>query len=250
MSVERLKQLHQKSEPFIIGNVWDAHSAQIAEKVGFEALGSSSHAIANMLGYEDGENITLDELVFVVERIVRAVNVPVSVDLESGYADDPEEVALAVKRLADIGVVGINLEDGKVEAGTRKLGDPDLLAAKIKAIKSRVNIFVNARTDTYTTKQADARDESIERGKQYAAAGADGLFVPLVEEESDIRAIVESTPLPLNVFVTPGLPSLDTLGTLGVKRISYGAKVYEKVVGTTEQIFADLLDKKAFDRIF
>lgn len=250
MSVEKFKQLHQNASPLIIGNVWDAHSAQIAKKAGFKALGSSSHAIANALGYEDGENISVDEIVFIVERIVKAVDIPVSVDFEAGYSSNPENVAEAVKRLADIGVVGINLEDGVVEEGKRKLEDASVLVAKIKAIKAKTDIFINARADTYTTKHEDAVNESVKRAKLYAEAGADGLFVPLIEKEEDIKAVVEATDLALNVFATPDLPKLDKLQELGVKRVSYGAKVYEKVVAETESIFTDISENKVFDKIF
>src|SRR5690606_5291210 len=114
MSYTKFKQLHQEKSILVLGNVWDAQSAKIAQDAGFKALGSSSHAIANILGYEDGEQISVDKILFMVEHIVKAVDIPVSVDFEAGYSDNPEKVAQHVKQLADLGVVGINLEDGKV----------------------------------------------------------------------------------------------------------------------------------------
>ena len=203
MSYTNFKSLHHREDILILGNVWDAHTAKIAEKAGFKALGSSSHAIANSLGYEDGENISVDELIFIVERIVKSVNIPVSVDFESGYSNDLQQVAKNVKRLIDIGVVGINLEDGQVQDGKRVLGPSDLLAEKIKAIKALDNnIYINARADTYTTKHPEALEESIRRAKLYSDAGADGIFVPLIENKEDIQHFTSQVQLPLNVFLS------------------------------------------------
>ena len=249
-SIEQFKNLHQQSTPFIVGNVWDAHSAQLAEKAGFQGLGTSSHAIANALGYADGQKISVDEILFMVDRIVKAVKIPVSVDFEAGYSSDPEEVAAYVKQLVDVGVVGINLEDGVVKDGERRMEDPKILAHKIKAIKAVTSVFINARADTYTTEHSDALNESIRRANQYAEAGADGIFIPLIEKEDDIKAVLTAISLPLNVFATPKLPNYDSLGALGVKRISYGAKWYEQLVEKTEAFFKTVHDSKKFDAMF
>lgn len=242
MMYTSFKKLHQQPKLLILGNIWDAQSAKIAQNAGFKALGSSSHAIANAMGYADGEKITVDELLFVVERIVKAVDIPVSVDFESGYSDNPVEVAKNVKRLVDLGVVGINLEDGQVTDGKRILGDADLHRQKIEAIKAETkDIFINARTDTYTTKHKSALEESITRIKLYTKAGADGSFVPLIETEENIQAFLHATSLPLNVFLTPNIPSLDKLNELGVKRLSHGAKLYEWLIGQNTKVFQDFI---------
>jgi len=240
MSITSFKSLHHGTNPLIIGNVWDAHSAQLAEKSGFEALGTSSHAIANLLGYADGEQIPFDELFFMVQHIAKAVKIPVSVDLEAGYSDDPATVAKHVKRLADIGIVGINLEDGKVSQGKRHLGSAELLCEKIKAIKQISDLYVNARTDTYVTKHEDPLGEAIKRSNLYKKAGADGIFVPLIENASDIRVFVSEIYLPLNVFLTPKLPAFAELEQLGVKRISHGAKLYEWLYKEAEGALEEL----------
>lgn len=243
MTYTNFKKLHHESELLILGNVWDAQSAKIADEAGFKALGSSSHAIANAMGYEDGEQITVDEILFVVERIVKAVNIPVSVDFESGYSDNPDEVAKNVKRLVDIGVVGINLEDGQVKDGKRILGDAELHKQKIEAIKSLTkDIFINARTDTYTTKHATAFEESIKRINSYTEAGADGSFVPLIESVDDIETFLKQTSIPLNVFLTDNLPSIERLNELGVKRLSHGAKIYEWLIKQNTKIFQEFIN--------
>lgn len=231
------KSLHQQEKPLLLGNVWDAHSAKLAEKAGFKALGSSSHAIAFAMGYEDGEKIRFEELFFVIKRIAEAVEIPLSVDFEAGYSDDPAQVLEYVKKLEEIGVVGINLEDGQVVDGKRQLVDAEDLVEKIKDIRSKSDIFINARVDTYTTKHPDALKESIRRANLYAEAGAEGVFVPLIETESDLKSFVSEVKIPLNVFTTPNLPEYEKLTQLGVKRISHGAKQYDFLMKKSEEIF-------------
>ena len=166
MYYTKFSKLHHQNDLLLLGNVWDAQSAKIAASAGFKALGSSSHAIANSLGYADGEQMPVDELLFIVERIVKSVKIPVSVDFESGYSDDPDQVAKYVKQLVELGVAGINLEDGKVVKSTRTLGKATLLSDKIAAIKALTkNIFINARTDTYTTKHETALEETLKRAQ-------------------------------------------------------------------------------------
>lgn len=243
---QQFKTLHTQDTPLLLGNVWDAHSAKLAEKAGFKALGTSSHAIANSMGYEDGEEISFEELFFVIQRIVKAVKIPVSVDFEAGYADNPEQVAENVKKLTDIGVVGINLEDGIVKEGKRILDDADNLAAKIKAIKSKTEIFINARADTYTTEHPEALEESIRRALIYAEAGADGIFIPLMKSEAEIHVFTKKVELPLNVFVNAKLADYNQLGEWGVKRISHGAKQYELLIKKSEEIFKEFLESKNY----
>lgn len=246
---EAFKQLHQLPVPLLLGNVWSAQSARIAEKTGYEALGSSSHAIANMLGYEDGEEISFEELFFIVRSIRNAVKIPLSVDFEAGYSEDPDEVARMVREMAEAGVSGINLEDSLVTGGERRLGDASLLAEKIKAVKGKCAIFINARTDTYTTNHEQALEESVRRAGIYASAGADGIFVPLIESGSDIQEFVAQVSLPLNVFITPGLPAYDQLAAWGVKRVSHGAKQYEYLMKRSEEIFTEYRKTKRYASI-
>lgn len=242
MSYTKFSKLHHQNDLLLLGNVWDAQSAKIAESAGFKALGSSSHAIANSLGYADGEQMPVDELLFIVERIVKSVKIPVSVDFESGYSDDPDQVAKYVKQLVELGVAGINLEDGKVVKSTRTLGKATLLSDKIAAIKALTkNIFINARTDTYTTKHETALEETLKRAQIYDQAGADGFFVPLAETKVDIEKIVNSTRLPLNLFLTDKLPKAAVLTEIGVKRLSHGAKIYEYIVAENTKLFHDFL---------
>lgn len=238
--LQHFSHLHQADTPLLLANVWDAHSAKLAQEAGLQAVGTSSHAIAFSQGYADGEEIPLERLLPVIERVVAVCTIPVSVDFESGYSDDPQVVAQSVKQLFDLGVVGINLEDGKVVDGKRVLSASGLLAEKIKAIKSVCPIFINARIDTFTTQHPDALKESISRAHIYGKAGADGIFVPLIEDRDDIKQFTSAIPLPLNVFATRNLPDYEVLQHLGVKRISHGAKQYEKLMSKASDLFKAL----------
>ncbi|MGE4347054.1 MAG: isocitrate lyase/phosphoenolpyruvate mutase family protein [Flavobacteriaceae bacterium] len=240
------KTLHQSEIPLLLANIWDVHTAKLAQQAGYKALGTSSHAMANSLGFEDGENISFEQLYFMIKHIMNVAKIPVSVDFEAGYSDDPEQVAKYIKQLTDIGIAGINLEDGKVKDGKRILGDYNLLVEKIKAIKAATTIFINARIDTYTTQHPDSLNESISRASTYKVAGADGVFVPLIEKDTDILTFTSRVDLPLNVFATPNLPNYEVLKKLGVKRISHGAKQYELLMSKSEEIFSEFIKTKDY----
>ena len=249
MSIENFKKLHFVNKPLLLANVWDVISAKAAEKAGFLAIGTSSHAIANMLGYEDGQNIPFDEMLFVIERIKKSVNIEVSADIESGFTEDLATLNQYIEKLVDVGIVGINLEDGNTDEEKRKLADSSILSNKIKSVKDYLkskgkDIFINARIDTYTTKVNHPLDETLKRAKLYKEAGADGIFVPLIEDKNEIETVINEIGLPLNIFVTPNLNSYRLISQLGVHRISSGNKVFAKVTDFTNDFFKDLNESK------
>lgn len=247
MSISKtFKLMHHTGTPILLGNVWDARTTQLAQQAGFSAVGTSSHAIAIALGYKDGEEISVDTLLFMIKHIMKVATVPVSVDFEAGYSNHPPEVWDNVQKLVDLGVAGINLEDGHVQDGKRVLGDAELMAKKIRAIRGSSDIFINARVDTFTTKHPDALNESIRRALIYRESGADGIFVPLIEKEEDIKEFVSKVDLPLNVFTTPNLPSYDALAQLGVKRISHGGKQYDQLMKKSEATYTDFQKTKDY----
>lgn len=254
MSLQSFRELHNQNYPLVIANVWDAISAKSAEEAGFLAIGTSSHAIANMLSYEDGQNISFYEMLYIIERIIKSTPLLVSADIESGFTDDLNILNDYVEKLVDVGVVGINLEDGNTDDEKRKLSDDNILEKKIKSIKEYLksknkDIFINARINTYTTKVNAVLNETVKRGKLYKEAGADGIFVPLIEEKSDIEKVINEVGLPLNIFVTPKLSSYKTISELGVHRISSGNKVHHKVTEFTNNFFKELLETKDFTKL-
>lgn len=133
-----------------------------------------------------------------------------------------------------------------VKDGQRVLTDMQQTVQKIKAIKSETNLFINARTDTFTTKHPQALEESVVRGLAYQQAGADGVFVPLIESENDIKKFTQQVSIPLNVFTTKQLPDYDALGNLGVKRISHGAKQYDLLMKKSEELFQEFYNSKKY----
>nr|WP_262706578.1 isocitrate lyase/phosphoenolpyruvate mutase family protein [Chryseobacterium carnipullorum] len=120
-AIQRFRALHEQDDPLLIGNVWDAQSARVYEKLGYQAVATSSSAVAFTLGYEDGENMSFDEYFYIIERILKSISIPLSVDLEGGYGQTAEEIVLNISRLANAGVVGINIEDSVIIDGTRRL---------------------------------------------------------------------------------------------------------------------------------
>lgn len=251
---EEFEKLHYANSPLLIGNVWDAISVKACEKAGYEVVNVSSHPVADMLGYKDGQNMSFDEIFFISKRIKASTPLHVSVDIEAGYTNNNDILNHYVERLVDIGVCGINLEDGITNGEERKLGDVSILEKKIQSIKTYLNsknknIFINARIDTYTTKHPEAFNESLNRAQIYEAAGADGVFIPLIEDDHEIRTILDTVDIALNVFLTPKLNNYDHIASLGVHRISSGNKVQAKVNELTEDLFKDLFQHKNFNRI-
>ncbi|WP_330960729.1 isocitrate lyase/PEP mutase family protein [Photobacterium sp. 53610] len=224
--MQEFKQLHQRTTPFIIGNVWDAASACCAQQAGYQALGTSSAAIASLLGYEDGEHIPFAELVFMVRRIAAVSKLPLSVDIEAGFSRNPEVIAHHIQQLAALGVVGINLEDSRVDAD-RTLVPAEEFAAIVSAVKAilqqhQTEVFLNVRCDAFLLGSVHACAETVKRAQIYQRAGADGLFVPCLTQADDIKAVVAASTLPVNVMAMPDLPCFEVLAGLGVKRISSG----------------------------
>ena len=210
-----------------LGNVWDVPSARALERAGYAALGTSSAAVAAQFGYADGERMPFTLLCEVTRAICTAVSVPVSVDAEGGYARDPDAVAANVLRLVRHGAAGVNLEDSRVCEGGRAQGSPAAFAEMLRAVRGALDgagltCFVNARSDAYLLGADDALAQTLARGRAYAEAGADGLFVPGLTAEVDIARVVAEVALPLNVLALPGLPPPRRLEALGVARLSTG----------------------------
>ncbi|MDI1476341.1 isocitrate lyase/phosphoenolpyruvate mutase family protein [Polyangium sp. y55x31] len=244
---ERFRALHAEGHLLVLTNVWDAASARVVEAAGAEAIATSSAALAWAHGYADGEHLPLDVLVTAVREIAAVVSIPITVDFERGYADEPSAVVEAVARVADAGAVGVNLED--------RSGPPDVLAHKIRACKREArlaDVFINARIDVFIHGAApeSALGEALARGRAYADAGADGLFVPKVTAPAAIEALVRSTPLPLNVMAVPGLPSVPELKAHGVRRLSAGPGLALAALSAARRACVDLLEHGSYERLF
>lgn len=233
--------LHQPGKPVSLYNVWDAGSARAVAEAGAKAIATSSWAVAAAQGFRDGEDLPLDRLLDVAERVAASVNLPVTVDFEGGYAESEEDLARHVTQLLDLGVIGINFEDRVVKG--QGLYGVDHQARRIAALrraaeKSGIALFINARTDLFLGQKGDPAlsiDAALERAHAYATAGASGFFIPGLIDEALIARITEGSPLPVNVMMMEGAPSADHLAALGVARISHGATPYAEAMQALAQ---------------
>jgi 2-methylisocitrate lyase-like PEP mutase family enzyme len=255
MLFNRFKSLHAQTAPLLIANVWDVPSATIAQKNGFKAIGTSSAAMASTLGFSDGENIPFSDILFMVEKINSAVSIPISVDIEAGYSEDPDITCDHIKSLVKLGVSGINIEDSKVIDSKRSLIDATKFTSFLSAIKNNLNknniqVFINVRTDTYLLGIHNALDETKKRITQYQNVGADGIFLPCITNDNDIRECVRHTPLPINVMCMPDLSSFNELAKLGVSRISMGNFVHQQQLEQLANSLKDIKRTGSFDILF
>lgn len=219
--MSEFKKLHDGSQLLHLPNAWDAGSARLFESLGASAIATTSAGVAWAQGYADNDHLPVDSAIAVAANIARVIKVPLSVDFENGYSSDPQQVARSVLRLIQVGVAGINLEDGN--------DAPELVADKIRAIKQLGReIFVNLRTDVYLKGLAPEGErvaEVLKRAALYKEAGADGLFVPGICKVEEIKLVVAGAGLPVNVMDWPDLPSAEELHQLGVARLSAGSGI-------------------------
>ena len=239
----RFSELHKKGDPLIIFNIWDAGTAKALAEVGAKAVATGSWAVAAANGYADGENVPLDLVTDNLRRIVSAVELPVSLDFEGGYAVDPDQLAKNVGRVMDAGAVGINFEDRVVKGdGLYSIEDQceRIRAMRTSADEKGIPFFINARSDVVLPLPATEHthrhlDNLIERAKAFAGAGASGFFAPGLVNPDFIGRLCEASSLPVNILVFPNVPSSSELASLGVARISYGGSSYRM----TMQAFKD-----------
>ena len=215
----------------LLANAWDAGSAKLAQAAGARAIATSSAAVAWAHGWPDGDLLPVELLLQTVRAVAGATGLPVTIDIEGGYSDEPARVGELVTAVLEAGAVGINIEDGSK--------DPALLCAKIAAARAAakatgIDLFINARIDTWLRGLAPAGErvaETLARAARYRDAGASGLFAPGVTDESEIAALVAGTDLPVNVLAWTGLPDAGRLQELGVRRLSAGSAISEAMHG-------------------
>ena len=227
------RDLHHEDGPLLLANAWNATSAVIAAAAGAPAIGTTSFGVALDHGVGDGEQLPFDVALSVAREIALSVDVPVTFDFEAGRGATAEAVGASMAAVIDTGVVGVNIEDARP-------GEPGVLfdvptqvdrlrAARSAAEASGVPMFINARCDVFfgaSIPAESALDEACARARVYEDAGADGLFLPGLIDLAVIESVVAATALPLNVMVTPGLPSFEQLAAAGVRRISQGGSSF------------------------
>ncbi len=254
-SYQHFKQLHYQSAPLLLSTIWDARSAAASQTLGFAAVGTSSAAMASMLGYADGEQLPFAELRYVVSRICASTALPVSVDLEGGYSRDPAEITRHIQELAVLGVAGINLEDSVSDNVSRKQQEPEAFSETIRTIRrlcdeQQVEVFLNVRTDTYLLGAENPLAATLQRLHLYEAAGADGLFVPGLTDLAETRDICRASRLPVNVMALSTLADFAALTAAGVRRISMGNFLFEALAARQLQLGQQIQQEQAFTSLF
>jgi 2-methylisocitrate lyase-like PEP mutase family enzyme len=225
--------LHTAVNPLRLANAWDVASARVIEAIGATAIATTSAGVAWSLGAPDGDELERDRALDLIARVVAAVGVPVTADIESGFGTSPEAVAVTVAGVLDAGAVGVNVEDS-LRAGPTPLRPVQdqaerLAAARGAADEVGVELFINARVDTFLriSDPTERLDETFARAEIYLAAGADGIFVPGVTDPTTVAALVDGIAAPLNILAGPGSPDSGALGALGVARVSLGSSIAE-----------------------
>ena len=251
---EAFRAMHDRSRILVLPNAWDAMSARVIEDAGARAIATTSAGVAFSVGYPDGEAIPRDEMISAIARIVRVTTIPVSADIESGFALDAREVAETVRRVIDAGAVGINLED-QVHDGTHSLYDLDVAADRVRAARAAadstgVPLVINARTDVYLLGigEPDTRfDHAVRRANAYRKAGADCVFIPTVSRRADIERIVPALDGPLNLITVPGIPPIPELERLGVARVSVGGRLTLGAMSVLKKTVGELLSTGTYE---
>ena len=240
---EAFRALHIPGRPIVLFNIWDAGGAKAVARGGAKAIATGSWSVANAHGFADGERIPLTLAIDNLRRIVGATELPVTIDLESGYGDTSEVVGETIRLAIDAGAVGCNLEDSFPANGTLRetvdQGDR-IRRARQTADAAGIRFFINARTDVFFQRppeQHDAAmvDEAIERARAYAKAGADGVFAPGLADITLIARLAEASPLPLNIMVGDATPPLRALAERGVARVSHGPRPYLMAMKALEE---------------
>ena len=248
----RFLRLHEDGT-FLMPNAWDAGSALLFESAGFEAIGTTSAGIAYCLGKADATGaLTLGEALDETARIAAAVSVPVNVDAENGYGDSPEAVAECIRRCVDAGAVGAGIEDYTWDPA-RPLYDRALAVERIRAAREAVDasgvpFVLTARAECYLYGVPDAFAESVARSNLYREAGADLLYTPGVRDRDEVAALVREIDGPMNFVVGKGMAdyTLEELGEIGIRRVSFGGSLLRAGFAFAERAVAEMKDRGRF----
>lgn len=229
----RFRELHVPGTPLVLANAWDVASARVVEEADAAAVATTSAGVAWALGFPDGDRLPRERAVDLVARVAAAVAVPVTADIENGFADKPEGVAETVRQIVAAGAAGVNIEDmAYPDSGATPLPIAEqaerLAAARAAADAMGVPLFINARIDTYLRGLGDPDDRfaaTVQRATAYLDSGASGVFVPGIADPETISALVEAVDAPVNIMAGPGSPAIGELARLGVARVSLGSSL-------------------------
>lgn len=250
-NAELFLRFHQDDEMLVLLNSWDIGSSKLIEACGFKAIATTSMGVAASMGYPDCQVIQLSEMISVVAGIVKAVHVPVTMDVEAGYGSNLTEIVDSVKKIIETGIVGINIEDS-LDLNPKLIDEMEFCEriSAIRALSSSLgfHLVINARTDSFYTSLGSPREklvESIRRGNKYREAGADCIFVQPVWDKKTIATLVQEIDAPINVLANPTIgtglpPSVGELQDLGVARLSLGSSMMKATLALTKKVADEL----------
>jgi 2-methylisocitrate lyase-like PEP mutase family enzyme len=253
---ERFRALHHDPKLLILPNVWNPMGARLLEGLGYPAVATASAAVAYSLGVADGQKLSFQEMLDVVGPIATAVGVPVTADLEAGYADTPERVAENMRQALRAGIVGVNLEDTDHKTGGLypiPEQQARLRAVRTMAEEEGIPLVVNARTDVFMSKHTDTRSESenlsetIQRTAAYLEAGADCVYPILLSDLAALKKLHQETGAPLNVYASASTPSIAKLEAAGISRLSLGPQLLKVALTAMKKTAEELLGPGSYE---
>jgi 2-methylisocitrate lyase-like PEP mutase family enzyme len=241
---ESFRQLHLNKKLLILPNIWDVMGARMMELTGYPAVATASVAVAISQGYVDGEKIPFRQLLDLVNKISSSTILPLSVDMERGYADSIPRLKENIQELLENGAIGINLEDSLPDH--KGFQSPDEQCRKIEAVRETalqqgIPLVINARTDFFFLKHPDAMNESILRAHAYQKAGADCIYPIMMSNYDDIARFLAAVELPVNLNLLKPISDLEKLEEMGISRVSVGPQLLNHVMTTMKGLAEELL---------
>lgn len=254
---QQFHKLHHTGKMLVLPNIWDALGATLLESLEYPAIATASMSIAFTNGYNDGENLPFNDLLRLLKKISASVNVPVTADIESGYAADDSQFQKNIQLLIETGIVGINIEDTDIK--TKNLYPIEIQCNRIRLVRKvakemDIPIFINARTDVFfhgndfSTPESKI-DEIVKRGLAYKEAGADCFFPMFVTGQNDILRLVSELQMPINILILPGVPDLDKLNKMGVARASLGPSFLKIAIKSMKNLALQLKNYEGLNEI-
>ncbi len=248
---ESLLALHHANKLLILPNIWDVLGAKLLESMGFQAVATASASVAFSNGYNDGQEISFDQLLHILKPISAATNLPVSADIERGYAKDLDELENNIKKLIECEIVGVNIEDSINESGElNSIEDQCEIIKTIRktAEKAGIPIVINARTDIFLSDDFERNkiEEAILRGREYMEAGAN-CFYPILSTMHQLKQIRQQLKVPINVYITKDTLPMKELEDLGIARISLGPSFLKSALTKMREVAHSLQNYGNYD---
>ena len=251
---DAFRSMHHAPPMLILPNAWDAVTARLFVKAGARVIATTSAGIAATLGYADGQNVPRELMMEAIARIARVVDVPVTADIESGYAESPKDLGESIRAVINAGAIGFNLEDATGDSSQRLFPVEQQIerirAAREVADNASVRVVINARTDVYLSKVGEPVTrfaETMRRLNAYREAGADCLFVPGVTDMPTLTQLAHNVPGPLNVLAGPGMPPVAELQRIGIARLSVGSAIMRATLAVARDAAEELLQKGTYN---